>query len=288
MVSTTCAFCDSPLVETDTGSSIPFERVVRFVVPRKGASDGIHRALAERWFVPKALREGEIAELKPVYVPTYAWRGKVRSAWSASCGIVWYRTETYTTTDSQGKTVTRTRQVREVDWHPCDGTHAYVLDGHLVSASVGLPESESNALEPYDLGEAVPFAPEHLAGVTTERPTVDVVAGAEVARAEILQLTHQTITGFVPGDEVRQLQVDADIDLHGVDLVLLPTWIAALRGEGEEVVRLLVNGQTGEVIADAVPRDWGAVARLVAVGVGVFLVLGLLGALVSALAGGAP
>ena len=46
-----------------------------------------------------------------------------------------------------------------------------------------------------------------------------------------------------------------------MELVLLPVWIATFRHR-EEVWRLLVNGQTGEVVGQA-PRDPKKIAGLV-------------------------
>ena len=60
-------------------------------------------------------------------------------------------------------------------------------------------------------------------------------------------------------------------------LALLPVWISAYTWKGK-TFRLLVNGQSGEVIGD-VPRSWVKVGGIVAVVLVLFLlILGCMGA----------
>jgi hypothetical protein len=67
------------------------------------------------------------------------------------------------------------------------------------------------------------------------------------ARSELTTLTERAIERFLPGDRHRGLDADVQVEVQGVRLVLAPVWIAAF-GQGEHTVRLLVNGQTGEVV----------------------------------------
>ncbi len=66
-------------------------------------------------------------------------------------GEYWYRTETYTYKDKDGKTHTGTRQVQETEWWPLSGNHRKYYYGFLVSASKGLPQLEAIAIQPYQL-----------------------------------------------------------------------------------------------------------------------------------------
>jgi hypothetical protein len=54
------------------------------------------------------------------------------------------------------------------------------------------------------------------------------------------------------------------VDVHEAELVLLPVWIATYR-HADEVFRLLVNGQTGEVVGRA-PRSMVKVVVAVLLG----------------------
>ncbi|MCA9571637.1 MAG: hypothetical protein KC656_27550, partial [Myxococcales bacterium] len=261
VLSATCRFCDSPLVDGARAAEV-VDGVVPFTVPKARARDAIVRWLAGLWFVPTALQRASRAdELGAVFVPAYAHEALCRSRWTARIGLHWTRTETYTTVEN-GKTVTKTRQVTETEWFPTSGTHAVVWHDHLVSASQGLSEAESNALEPFDLGQAVPFAPEVVAGVAAEQPTRTHAEVDAVAHDELLGRARDAVARLLPGDRSSGLSVQTDVDVQGVRLVLLPVWIAAVTAGGH-TVRVLVNGQTGEVVGQ-VPTDWGKV--VVAVG----------------------
>ena len=205
--------------------------------------------LASRWFIANSLKQaGTPDELRAVLVPFWCYAAEARSDWTARQGIYWYRTETYTTVEN-GETVTKTREVRETEWFATSGTHVASYFDHLVSGSAGLPERESNLLEPFDLGAAQPYSPALLAGWTAERPTVPREDAHRTANSEIAARENQAIRSFLPADEVKQVDNQTAIDVQNLELVMLPVWIGTYKHKGE-VLRLLVNGQTGEVVAD--------------------------------------
>jgi hypothetical protein len=270
--STTCAFCDSALVDVppvDGGSGAaeadPVDRVVPFVLDRGRAGRALASHLAAHWFAPESVRRAtRPEELRDVLVPFWAWDATARSSFSARVGIWWYRTETYTVTVN-GKTETRTRQVRETDWHPLSGSHARQWTNHLVSASRGLAEAEANALEPFDLGRSLPFAPALLAGIPAERPTVGRAEAEPLARQELADREREAIAArHLPGDVHADLHSETVADLAPPRLVLLPVWIAAYRGPNG-AIRMLVNGQTGEVVGHVPRSGWKVAAVVVAV-----------------------
>ncbi len=142
------------------------------------------------------------------------------------------------------------------------GTHARVWHDHLVSASEGLDEAEANELEPFDLGRSRPWAPAHVAGLAAEHPTIPPQRARSTAAAELQAAEKAQIAAeFLPGDAHRSLEVSTQVDLRSVELVLMPVWLA-VAGQGEEAVRMLVNGQTGEVVAD-LPRSKAKIALFV-------------------------
>lgn len=275
VVADRCVFCESPVVVAQDGVTEHADRVAPFLIERSAAASKLHTHLQGQWLAPKDVRDTDRPdELKGVLVPFYAHDADARSQWSANVGIYWYRTETYwVTVTRNGKTVReqRTRQVRETEWFPTSGTHAATYTDQLVSGSKGLPEAEANALEPFDLGNSLPWDPRLVAGWIAERPTLDRAHAEAVANQELADLEHRAISGFLPGDTHARVQNQTSIDVHDVRLVLLPVWIATYRWRGE-VHRMLVNGQTGEVVGK-VPKAWGKVALLVAAGLFVLLFL---------------
>lgn len=274
--SAACAFCDSALVDEGAEAEAPVDRVVPFALSRSQAGDRLAAHLAAHWLAPETLRRAARPDaLGQVFVPFYAFDATARTTFDVGIGLYWYRTETYTTTEN-GKTVTRTRRVRETEWFPFSGSHVRQWFDHLVSASRGLLEHEANALEPFDLGRSVPYAPAHVAGVAAERPTVPHADALGVARQELADLEAAVIAGqHLPGDTHRDLRSETIAEPSAARLVLLPVWIGVVRGPAGPV-RLVVNGQTGEVVG-VVPRSTAKIAALVAglVGLLVAVVLAL-------------
>jgi hypothetical protein len=274
----TCAFCASPLVLSE-GEGAPVDGVAPFVIGRKPAQERLARTLRDRWFLPSELRAATVRpeKLKGVLVPFWVFDVVVRSTWSARQGVEWEREERYEEVDDDGDTVTRTRTVREVEWFRTRGSHARSFRDHLVSGSRGLPEAESNALEPFDVGAARSFEPALTAGWIAERPTVGREEAEAVLLDELRQREREAVAEFLPADQVRSLRVDVH-DARAERpprLLLLPVWIATYRGSGA-TFRLLVNGQTGEVVGRT-PVDKAKVA------VAVVAVAAVLAALVYAL-----
>ena len=267
LLSAQCASCEAALDVTEGESAEPVDFVAPFQVSREQASNALAAHLEAQWLAPDALRRAvRPDELHAVLVPFYAFDATVRSTYSCQVGCYWYRTETYTTRVN-GKTVRRTRRVRETEWHHLSGTHGATWSDHLVSASVGLPEAESNALEPFDVGAAKPFEPSWVAGLIAEQLSVGHEQALVTARAELGSLAERTIAGaHLPGDTHKNLRSASDVDVDGVRLVLLPVWTAVYRADATKPMRLLVNGQTTEVVGH-VPRSPWKVALLVVVGV---------------------
>ena len=277
LMSARCAFCESAMVDDDSTRE-PVDTVAAFDVPRARAADLLKGYLQGNWLAPESVRRAARAdELSPVLIPFYAYDALARTTFTARVGIYWYRTETYTTIEN-GKTVIRTRRVQETDWHPFEGSHARRWFDHLVSASRGLAEHEANALEPFDLGRAKPFSPAMTAGLAAEHPTVPHEEAKRVAGQELAELEQRTIAAsHLPGDTHSGMHSNTTSKIEKVRLVLLPVWIAAFPGPAG-AIRLLVNGQTGEVVGEVPRSNWK-------IGCIVVAVIALVGGVILALTG---
>ena len=152
-----------------------------------------------------------------------------------------------------GKTVTKTRRVRRTEWFSLSGPRLAEYCDHLVCASQGLSEAETNAIEPFDLGRSLVFKPELLAGNLAEVPTISLDQGEQTAREEIKMQESRAIKPFLPGDRSSNVQIQTAVELKSVSTVFLPIWIATYKHKGQ-VIRLLVNAQTGRVNGQ-VPTD---------------------------------
>lgn len=259
-----CSFCASPLTFGEADAAAPADLVVPFLVPRERAASLLRAYMASHRWAPEAVRHAARPErLSGVFLPFYLYDGVARSRYAAQIGLDWYRTERYTVTVN-GKTEHRTRQVRETEWFDLGGTHVASYTQQLVSGSRGLSEPEANALEPFDLGRALPYDPALTAGWIAERTSISHAEATQTVANEVAERENAAIqTQFLPGDHVRGVRNETDLAIGAVRLALLPVWIATFRHEGKPI-RLLVNGQTGEVIG-ALPRSWWKIAAAVGI-----------------------
>ncbi len=234
------------------------DAVVPFRIPQRGALDRLRTYLDGKRWAPRELQQLRVdgRGMRGVLVPFWSYDGVVRSEYRSKVGIHWTRTETYT--DSEGKTQTRT--VTETEWFELAGSAARQVIDHLVTASVGLAESEANELEPFDLGWAQPFDTRLLSGYEAELPSVatrdaDQTAATELRDLEASRITHT----LLPGDTNTLSSITSRVEISARKLLLLPVWIATYHhGQGDRaiVLRLLVNGQTGEVVGDVPVSRW--------------------------------
>jgi hypothetical protein len=258
-LSTACSYCDSPMVDEDR-ATMSIDGVVPFRIPRRGAVELIRAHLDGRRWAPPSLRKLRVhgRGLRGVLVPFWVYEGVVRSEYRAKIGLHWYRSETYT--DAEGKQ--QTRRVRETEWRRLRGTAARQIEDHVVSASLGLPEPEANALAPFDLGWVTSYDPRLLSGFEAELPTVAELDADQTALAELREAEAERIRlELLPGDVNRLDRISSEVELASRRLVLLPVWISVQR-HGDAVLRLLVNGQTGRVIG-RVPVSKAKIAALV-------------------------
>jgi len=272
-ISTMCAYCDSPLVDTQAALG-KIDRVAPFRIKRSVAVQKLKEHLDGHFWAPGEIKKGILDDhkLRGVLVPFWAHFGTARSSYSAKVGIWWYKTVTYV--DSKGRV--RTRQEKRTEWFAHEGTAIRPVEGQLASASVGLPEDDSNELEPFDLGRAMPFEARFLAGWEAEVPSVKEEIADQIVRQEVAQLEAGRVTNsLLPGDVGSVNSINTDIDLDRVEIVLLPVWLASWR-HGDKVHRQMVNGQTGKVIGD-IPTSTKkvAVALILALGLSLLAYFGM-------------
>ena len=271
-----CPFCDSTYVveysPEVTGRKSP-EFVIGFAVTQDKAEEAFRQWISTNtWYRPGDLERAKVVErLKGVYIPFWAFSMLAKSRWAASIGEYWYRTETYTTVEN-GKTVTKTRRVRETEWWDLAGRHHRYYSGYLISGSRGLPQSLADRVKPFHLAGLKRYVPSYLAGWLSEEYSVEP-DDALVHCKQVFQNQEQSnIAAFLPGDTHRGLRVSTAFSDINSDLILLPVYILSYR-HGEKVYRFLLNGQTGKCDGDK-PLSWKRIS--IAIVVGLLLVGGLI------------
>lgn len=250
----TCPFCDSTYVvefAPDQSHRQPPEFVIGFAINPEQATEKFHAWLnTNSWYRPGDLQQARIDEkLKGIYLPFWSFSMLADSRWRSSIGEYWYRTETYTTVNSKGKPVVRTRQVRETEWWPLNGKHHRYYSGFLVSGSHGLPQSQAERIKPFNLPALKRYEPFYLAGWISEEYSVERDEARQLCEQEFLRREQSNIAAFLPGDTHRDLHVTTDFSQVNSDLILLPVYLLSYRYK-DKLYQFMINGQTGKMDGD--------------------------------------
>jgi hypothetical protein len=270
----TCAFCDSTYVvefSPEESNRQPPEFVIGFAVTAEQAQEKFRRWLNENsWFRPGDLRAARVEErLRGVYLPFWSFSMLAQSDWSARIGEHWWETETYTTTDKDGKTVTKTRQVQRTEWWNLSGKHHRYYSGYLVSGSRGLAQQEAKRIKPFHLAALKRYEPYFLAGWLSEEYSVQRDEALVTCEREFYRREQENVAAHLPGDTSSDLRVDTRFSDVNSDLILLPVYLLSYR-YGEKLYRFLLNGQTGKVAGE---KPLSVRRILLAVGAGLLGVL---------------
>ena len=270
-----CPFCDSIYVAElplEQRTSQQPEFIIGFEVSREKAQELFFQWIGKNsFFRPSDLvRKASTEKQQGVYIPFWHFSMIAVSHWSVQIGEYWYRTETYTVKNAEGKSETRTRTVQETEWWPLSGVYRKYYSGYMVSASKGLPQQEALAIQPYRLNTMMRYRPMYLAGWMSEEYSVSRESALTVTQQEFRNRERNAINAFLPGDVQSGLSVQTDLELGGSDLILLPVHVLSYR-YNNKVYRFLVNGQTGKMVGE---KPWsGSRIAAVAIAVGILLVI---------------
>jgi DNA-directed RNA polymerase subunit RPC12/RpoP len=269
-----CPFCDSTYVvefSPEESDRQPPEFVIGFAVTRDRAEETFRRWMNKNsWVRPGDLKTARIEEkLKGVYLPFWSFSMLAQSDWSANIGEYWWKTETYTTRDKDGKMVTRTRRVRQTEWWELSGKHHRYYSGYLISGSRGLAQHDADRIKPFHLAALKRYQPYFLAGWLSEEYSVRREEALSACRQEFSRREQQNVAAHLPGDTSSGLRVNTGFSHVGSDLILLPVYVLSYRYR-ERLYRFLINGQTGKAAGDKPLSVWRI---LLAVGAGLMVVL---------------
>ena len=257
-----CPFCGTAIVaEALSQKSIRPRSLLPFHITQPQAQAAYKTWIASLWFAPgDLLRYAEADGIKGVYLPYWTYDARTDSWYTGQRGDDYWETESYTTFEN-GRSVTRTRQVRKTRWRPVSGRVLNTFDDVLVLASQSLPPPYIEKLEPWDLKNLAPYGDEYLAGFTAESYQVNLEEGFERAKGKMDPVIRQTVCRDIGGDQqqISSLRTSyADITFKHI---LLPVWISAYRYR-EQVYRFMINARTGEVSGQ---RPWSAAKIVLAV-----------------------
>jgi len=264
-----CPFCGANLVLTARSARLlKPAAILPFQFTREQAFESFRRWIGGLWFAPTELRQFAQSEgkLAGVYVPYWTYDSDTTTFYRGARGDDYFDTESYTTTVN-GKSVSRTRQVRKTRWRPASGTVWNRFDDVLVLASKSLPRQYADRLDPWDLANLMPYADEFLSGFRAESYQLDLAQGFDRAREIMDDGIRASIRRDIGGDHQRIDSVKTSYEKITFKHILLPVWLSAYRYR-DKVYRTLINARTGEVQGERPFSAWkiaGAVIAALAV-----------------------
>jgi len=242
-----CVFCGKAIVaQAISKRLIKPQSLLPFHITQQQAADSFKRWIHSRWFAPGALkRNAEQQKIGGTYLPAWTFDSNTTSPYRGQRGENYFETQTYTTIEN-GKSVTRTRQVQKIRWYPASGTIHHFFNDVLVLATTSLPKGYGEELEPWDLGNLLPFDERYLSGFIAEAYHVDLPQGWQRGTVIMDAAVQQMIHRDIGGDHQR---IDWYQTAHrdmAFKHILLPVWISAYNYHNKGYL-FLVNGRTGEV-----------------------------------------
>lgn len=257
ITSSECPYCASPLVIDDVKDSevIKPKLLLPFKIDKKVAKDEFKTWVNKLWFAPNDIKKSALNfdHFKGVYTPYWTFDTDTNSEYIGQRGVHYYETQTYTTTEN-GKSVTKTRQVKKTRWYTVQGNVNKFFDDILTVASNSLPAKHIYNLEPWDLENLVPFDKSYLSGFIAERYQIGLSDGFEIAKDIADSQIRSLIKSDIGGDDQRIISVNTNYNNITFKHILLPVYVCAFIYK-EKLYRFLVNGRTGEIQGER-PYSW--------------------------------
>ncbi len=253
-----CPFCGANIVNQPKAADplVAPDAVLPFKIPKDQAQTQVRAWLQTRWFAPNTLKRLARQEgIAGLYLPFWTYDADTVSRYSGARGEHYYETETYETTDDQGRTVTETREVMRTAWYPASGQVARSFQDILIAASRSVPEKKLNELAPWDMESLCPYEPAYIAGFKAQRYQVELPDGFEEAKSVMAGVIDGDVRADIGGDEQRVDAVETVYSNAFFRHVLLPVWIGAYRFRGKPY-QVVVNARTGEVQGERPYSAW--------------------------------
>jgi DNA-directed RNA polymerase subunit RPC12/RpoP len=267
-----CPYCATPLIISSAHDEMLLQprSLLPFKLDIRTAVENFRKWAQKLWFAPNDLKRSAMStdNFKGIYLPYWTYDSDTSSTYTGQRGTYYYITQTYSTTVN-GKSVTKTRQVRKTRWTSVSGNVKRFFDDVLTPASASLPEKYVYALEPWDLENLTPFDEKYLSGFLTEKYTIDLKQGFETAKEIMDGIIRSDIRSDIGGDEQRIFQVNTRHSGVTFKHILLPVYVSAYRYK-DKLFRFIVNARTGEVQGE---RPY-SIFKIAAVSAAVLAVIG--------------
>ena len=227
LASTSCPYCDSPIVRNDQFSGVlKPDLIIPFKLDKKQAKEKLNRFVSGKKLVPKVFKDSKhIDEMKGVYVPFWLFDADV------------YGEATFDAERRNGDEIGHFDVTR-------GGTLSF--RNVPVDAASKMEDDMMDSIEPFDMNDAKEFSTAYLAGYMADKydvsPEECFIRGNERIKKSVEEELQKTLQGF---ESIRTKASVMNIMQGQAKYALLPVWILNTTWEGKQY-RFAMNGQTGK------------------------------------------
>ncbi len=253
-----CVYCSQPLVVEDAydedwilpGAVLPFQ------LTHKQSHEIFRKWVKSLWFAPNKLQKAALdpQKTKGLYVPYWTFDAELFANYTGQRGDYYYVTESYNTVEN-GKSVTKTRQVRKTRWTPAYGSVSGFIDDTLINASKKRNNSLPNNIANWDLTALQTFNSKYLAGFVTEKYTLPLEDGHLKSKQEAERIATNWACRDIGGDTQRVSSLDMTLSEETFKHILLPVYISSYLFNSKKY-HFYVNGQTGKISGNRPYSFW--------------------------------
>lgn len=237
MGATICPYCgNAAIVEKQFEGAYAPDYLVPFRVDKKAAMKHFEQTCQKLPFLPDEFKnKRKVEEMSGIYVPFWMFDCK------ADADITYRGERVSHWSDSENDYV-------KTDYYKIFRAGTLDFENLPVDASQKADDAYMDALEPYNLNDAVKFEPAYLAGYLADKYDVSAAESEQRANSRIKNTTEstfaETVTGFT-GVVTEKSRVA--FTQGKVRYSLLPVWMLHIAYEGKNYA-YAVNGQTGKVV----------------------------------------
>ena len=254
-VSNVCPYCGSNhVMEAATETSIAPNAVCPFKVPKQTAMERFSKWLKGRWFAPSsAKKQAKAEQAQGVFLPFWTFDTQTTSHYTARAGR-----DRWVGSGEKRRRVTH--------WFSVSGIYQQSIDDQPVEATQRYDRGLILKLGAYDTAHAVPYRSEYLAGFISERYSVGLNDGWQIAKTRIRARLEGEVQQYIRrhnrADHVASLRMNTVYDNVRYKYIMLPVWMSSFTYKGK-VYRFMVNGETGRVAGHFPVSAWRVLVAVV-------------------------
>ena len=260
---TACPYCGNPVVMMAqfTGSLKP-DCVIPFKLDKDAAMAALKKHYQGKRLLPKIFKdENHLQEIQGVYVPVWLFDAK------AEADVRYKATQVRTWSDSR-------YDYTQTSYFALSRSGQLGFTCIPVDGSTKMDDAMMEAIEPYDMSQAVDFQTAYLAGYLADKYDVDAEESIHRANARIKKSTEDAFAATAHGyTAVIPEFSSVRLSQGQTRYALYPVWLLNTKWNGKTYT-FAMNGQTGKLVGDlpmdkAVYNKWFA-GITAAVGAAVF------------------